>query len=151
MKAIGMNGYLELTRTVMETTRALQDGIRSIPGLDILSDPEVSVFAYGPTDKKLNIFAVADQMEERGWLMDRLQRPEALHAMVTPRHAPIVGEFIADLRDCVEYVRRHPKESAKGNAALYGMIARVPFRGLVRSEALKIMERMYGPEMKMPL
>lgn len=151
MKAIGMNGYLELTCTVMETTRALQDGIRSIPGLDILSDPEMSVFAYGPTDKKLNIFAVADQMEERGWLMDRLQRPEALHAMVAPRHAPIVGEFIADLRDCVEYVRRHPKESAKGNAALYGMIARVPFRGLVRSEALKIMERMYGPEMKMPL
>src|SRR5690606_39421989 len=104
-----------------------------------------------PTFRRQNSYDVADNVEVRCWLMDRLQRPVALHAMVVPRHAPIVGEFIADLRDCVEYVRRHPKESAKGNAALYGMIARVPFRGLVRSEARKIMERMYGPEMKMPL
>lgn len=150
MKAIGMDGYLELTRTVMETTRALQAGIRGL-GLDILGDPEMSVFAYGAGAAKVNVYAVADQMEQRGWLMDRLQRPEALHAMVTPRHAGVVDEFLADLRASVEYVRRHPWEAAKGNAALYGMIAKVPLRGLVRHEIRKMMEQMYGPEMKMPV
>ena len=151
MNAIGMDGYMELTRTVMETTRALQDGIRSIDGLDILSNPEMSVFAYGATSKKLNIFAVADQMEQRGWLMDRLQRPEALHAMVTPRHEQIVDTFISDLKESVAYVQQHPREAAKGSAAMYGMIAKVPLRGLVKNEVRKMMEQMYGPDMKMPL
>lgn len=32
LKAIGMDGYLDLARRVMETTAALQEGIRSIPG-----------------------------------------------------------------------------------------------------------------------
>ncbi len=151
MKAIGMDGYLELTRKVMETTKALQDGIRSIEGLGILSNPEMSVFAYGATDKKLNIFAVADQMEERGWLMDRLQRPEALHAMVTPLHERIVGQFIGDLTESVEYVRANRQAARSGSAAMYGMIAKVPLRGLVKNEVRKMMEQMYGPEMKMPL
>lgn len=150
MKAIGMEGYLDLTRQVMETTRKLQAGIRAIDELDILSNPEMSVFAYGAASAKLNIYAVADQMEARGWLMDRLQRPEALHAMVTPLHARIVDEFLDDLRQSVDYVRRHPREAAKGNAALYGMMAKVPLRGLVKHEVRKIMEKMYGPEMKMP-
>ena len=39
---------------------------------------------------KVNIFAVGDQMEERGWYIDRRQRPDGLHAMVTPLHRRIV-------------------------------------------------------------
>lgn len=150
LHAIGEDGYMELARDVMATTKALQDGIRSIPGLDILGRPEMSVFAYGPTSRGLNIYAVADQMEQRGWLMDRLQRPEALHAMVTPLHRRIVDEFVADLRESVAYVRKHPGEARQGTAAMYGMMAKVPLRGVVKNEVRKMMEQMYGPDMKMP-
>ena len=150
LKAIGMEGYLELARKVMETTEALQEGIRSVPELEVLSDPEMSVFAYRSTAKKANIFAIGDQMEERGWQVDRLQHPEALHAMVTPLHERIVEEFIADLKRSVERVIADPSLAKKGNAALYGMIAKVPLKGVVKKEVLKMMEQIYGPEMKMP-
>lgn len=150
LNAMGVQGYMELTRSVMETTGALQAGIRGV-GLDILSDPEMSVFAYGPGAEKLNIYAVADQMEQRGWLMDRLQRPEALHAMVTPLHQRIVDSFVNDLRESVEYVRANPQAGRSGSAATYGMIAKVPVRRLVKNEVRKMMEQMYGPDMKMPL
>ncbi len=150
IKSLGIDGYLELARRVMDTTAALQNGIRSIPELEILSNPEMSVFAYRSTSKKVNIFAVGDQMEERGWFVDRLQRPEALHAMVTPLHERIVDEFITDLKQSVERVLGDPSLAAKGNAALYGMISRVPLRGMVKKEVLKMMEQIYGPEMKMP-
>ena len=150
MKVLGMNGYLDLAQKVMQTTAALQDGIRSIPGLEILSDPEMSVFAYRSSSKKVNIYAVGDQMEEKGWQVDRLQRPAALHAMVTPLHERITGEFIADLKQSVDRVAIDPSLAAKGNAALYGMIARVPLRGLVKKEVLKMMEKMYGPDLIMP-
>ncbi|NLA11154.1 MAG: aspartate aminotransferase family protein [Firmicutes bacterium] len=150
LKALGMDGYLELARRVMETTRALQEGIRSIPELEILSNPEMSVFAYRSTAKKANIYAVGDVMEEQGWLVDRLQRPEALHAMVTPLHERIVDKFVTDLKQSVERVLADPSLAKQGNAALYGMIAKVPLRGLVKKEVLKMMEQIYGPEMKMP-
>jgi len=150
MKVLGMNGYLDLAQKVMRTTAALQDGIRSIPPLEILSDPEMSVFAYQSSSKKINIYAVGDQMEAKGWQVDRLQRPAALHAMVTPLHKRIIDEFIADLKQSVEKVRNDPSLAAKGNAALYGMIARVPLRGLVKKEVLKMMEKIYGPDMIMP-
>lgn len=150
LQAIGMDGYVELARQVMDTTVALQQGIRSVPGLDVLGNPEMSVFAYGSSSKQVNVFAVADQMEQRGWLMDRLQRPAALHAMVTPLHKRIIDEFTADLADSVDYVTRHPRAAAKGNAALYGMMTKVPVRGLVKNEVRKMMEQMYGPHMKMP-
>ena len=150
LKAIGMDGYLDLARRVMETTAALQEGIRSIPGLEIVSNPEMSVFAYRSTEKKADIFAIGDQMEERGWQVDRLQRPEALHAMVTPLHERIVDEFVADLKESVKRVIADPSLAKKGNAALYGMIAKVPLRGMVKKEVLKMMEQIYGPEMNMP-
>lgn len=150
LKTLGMDGYLELARKVMDTTASLQKGIRSIPELEILSNPEMSVFAYRSSSKKANIFAVGDQMEERGWLVDRLQRPEALHAMVTPLHRQVVDEFISNLKQSVEQVRSDPSLATKGNAALYGMIAKVPLRGMVKKEVLKMMEQIYGPEMKMP-
>ncbi len=150
IKSLGMNGYLELARKVMDTTAALQKGIRSIPELEILSNPEMSVFAYRSTSKKVNTFAVGDQMEEKGWLVDRLQRPEALHAMVTPLHGQIIDQFISDLKQSVERVLNNPSLAKKGNAALYGMIAQVPLRGMVKKEVLKMMEQIYGPEMHMP-
>ena len=76
--------------------------------------------------------------------------PAALHAMVTPLHERIIDEFIADLKQSVEKVRNDPSLAAKGNAALYGMIARVPLRGLVKKVVLKMMEKIYGPDMIMP-
>ncbi|MDD5447704.1 MAG: aspartate aminotransferase family protein [Actinomycetota bacterium] len=150
MKTLGMDGYCDVAQRTMNTTVALEKGIQSIPELKILSNPEMSVFAYGSKSRKVNIFAVGDQMEEKGWFVDRLQRPEALHAIVTLPHEHIVDEFTNDLKESVEYVRNHPSLAVKGNAALYGMIAKVPLRGMVKKEALKIMEKMYGPDMTMP-
>ncbi len=150
IKAMGINGYLELTRESMDTTRALIEGIRSIPGLEIISNPDMTVFSYTSAEKKLNIFAVADQLEDRGWHVDRLQNPDGIHAMVTPLHHRIVDQYLEDLRQAVEHVRKNPSLALKGNAAMYGMAAKVPIRGFVKKEMLKMMEKMYGPDMIIP-
>ncbi len=151
MNALGMNGYCKMAKTVMETTQKLTSGINAIDGLRILGKPVMSVFAYGSTDKRLNIFAVGDIMEDKGWHVDRLQRPEGLHAMVTPAHEAVADQYLSDLREAVEKVKADPGLSSRGNAALYGMIAHVPFRGLIRKEVGKMMEKMYGPDGEMPM
>jgi hypothetical protein len=150
LNAIGMDGYLELARTIMQTTEKLIKEIEMIDGLKVLGEPAMSVFAYASTDKDLDIYAVGDRLEEKGWLIDRLQRPDALHCMVTPRHAAIVETYLADLRDAVQCVRANPGLAVKGNAAMYGMIAHVPFRGMIKKQVLNMMIDLYGPHCKMP-
>jgi glutamate/tyrosine decarboxylase-like PLP-dependent enzyme len=150
LMATGREGYREHARATMEVTDKLQAGIAAIPGLAILGKPQASIFSYGSTDPKVDIYAVGDQMEAKGWHIDRLQRPEGLHAMVTPRHALVADRYLADLAEAVATVRADPELKRKGDAAMYGMISRVPLRGAVRAEVLKMARGMYGPENKLP-
>jgi glutamate/tyrosine decarboxylase-like PLP-dependent enzyme len=148
MMALGKEGYLENAQKAMEATEALIDGVNGIDGLRVIGTPHMTVFAYESTDPWLNIFAVGDQMEKRGWHIDRQQRPDSLHAMVTPRHVGVVDDYLEDLAASVAAVRADPSLAETGGAATYGMISSVPFRGLIKKEVLQMMLDQYGPEGK---
>ncbi len=150
MQAMGENGYLERARAIMDTTRKLIDGVNAIPELQVLGEPTMSVFAYRSIDQDVNIYAVGDQMEEKGWHIDRQQKPEALHGMVSPTHAAVTEKYLQDLRDSVAFVKAHPEMGTKGNAAMYGMVAHIPMRGMIKKNVLKLMEGMYGPDGELP-
>ena len=151
MNTIGLNGYQLMVKKVMTITEKLVNGINSIQGLKVMGKPQMSVFAYGSTSENIDIFAVGDVMEDKGWHIDRLQRPEGLHAMVTPAHEAVADQYLKDLKEAVEFVNDHPELASKGNAAMYGMIANIPFRGLIKKEVLRMMEKMYGPDCEMPM
>ena len=150
-QAMGRQGYVDLVRRTLAVAHKLRKGIRAIDGLDIMGRPKASLFGFYATDPKVNIFAVGDLMEERGWHIDRIQKPEGLHAMVTPAHEASADTYLSDLAWAVEEVRAHPQRAVRGNAAMYGMIARVPFRGMIRREVMKMMEKLYGPKCEMPM
>jgi sphinganine-1-phosphate aldolase len=101
---LGEEGYLALTDTVMKTAQELQDGVRAIPGLRILGEPVMSIMAIG--SDKLNLFEIGDEMALRGWALDRQQFPASLHVTVTPAHAQMADQFMTDLEQVVEMVRR---------------------------------------------
>ena len=65
---------------------------------------------------------------------DRLQRPDALHAMVIPGHLKVVDRYLSDLAASVDHVRVHPELAETGEAATYGMIAHLPLRKMVRRQ-----------------
>ncbi len=150
LMALGREGYIEHARTIMATTAALQAGIEAIPGLALIGRPLTSIFAFQSLDSGLDIYAVGDCLSAKGWHVDRLQRPEGLHAMITPLHARIVEEYLTDLAEAVATVRADPSLKRQGDAAMYGMISRVPLRGAVRAEVLKMARKMYGPTGELP-
>ena len=150
MMAIGEDGYIDIAKRIMDTTRRLIDGVNAIPELYVLGDPPMSVFAYASSSREVKIYAVADQMEKKGWHIDRLHRPEALHAIVMPAHENISEQYLEDLRESVDIVKKNPELATKGGAAMYGMISQVPLRGMVKSNVLKMMEDIYGPEARLP-
>ncbi len=101
MHYLGEEGYLRLARETMEATERLAAGVRAIDGLRIWGEPDMSVMAIG--SDKHNIFAIGDALASRGWHFDRQEGPPAIHLMVSPRHALVVDEFLADLRYAVEH------------------------------------------------
>ncbi|MFP2906658.1 pyridoxal phosphate-dependent decarboxylase family protein [Pyxidicoccus sp. 3LFB2] len=139
--SMGEQGYLEATRRILETAVTLKKGIRAIPELYVLGDP-LFVIAFG--SDTVDVFKVMERMSERGWSLNGLHKPAAVHLCVTLRHAqPGVAErFLEDLRAAVAQVKQHPGE--KGTMApVYGMAASVPFRGLVSDMLKKYMDLLY--------
>lgn len=135
---LGSDGYTRLARVIMDTTRALVDGINAIPGLKILGNPDMSVFAF--TSETVDIDVVADALSESGWHPDRQQKPASLHCMVTPAHETIVPQFLADLRTAVERARE--SGPAQGKAAMYGMLEKMQDRCAVRDVVLDSLDRL---------
>ncbi len=146
MMALGEEGYMHHAGEAMKSARQLAAGIASIPSLEVLGSPDAPIVSYrAKKESKLDIFAVADQLEDRSWSVDRMQNPNCIHCTVTSNHARIIDEYLEDLRSAVEHLESHPELEARGNAAMYGMMAKVPFRGMVKTSVLEIMEKMYGP------
>lgn len=142
LRAQGETGYLQLTKRAMGATKKLKDGIQKL-GLEIIGNPLSTLFAYRSTDAGLDIFIVADLMEKQGWHIDRIQKPDALHAMVTPMHEKIVARFLRDLKHAIAEARKHPELSQKGQAATYGMMAHVPFRKMVKQHVTRMFAETY--------
>ena len=146
MMAMGEDGYLDHTRRALEATDKLVKGIQSIPQLCLVAPPDATLVAWATKDRRLDLYAIADQLDDMGWTTDRQHKPPSIHCTVTSNHLDVIDDYIADLRRAVDFVLEHPEVSSRGNAAMYGMMAKIPFRGMVRQGVQKVMEQMYGPE-----
>ena len=137
---LGEEGYVELARRILDTSKALLDGIRSIPGLRVLGDPQFSIFAF--TSDVVDIYALGDAMEARGWKLDRQQRPPSLHMMITPAHEKLVDQFLADLREATLGLEKGA--TPEGSAAMYGMLGSMEARDQVEQFILQFMDSLDG-------
>lgn len=139
--ATGADGYRQATKEILETAATIREGIRAIPGLRVLGDP-LWVIAFGSDD--FDIFRVLDEMGKRGWHLNGLHRPAALHIAVTRRHCqPGVAErFLDDLAGSVAAVEANP-EAEGGMAPVYGMAATLPLRGVVGELLRRYIDLLY--------
>ena len=116
MTHLGVEGYMRLGQRVLTATKALMEGVNSIEGLRVTTDPDMSLFEFGKdpeTHRNLSIEAVGDEMDDRGWNLDR--QHVGLHIMTSPGHDKIVDAFAADLEQAVA---NHGE--ARGEEHLYG-------------------------------
>ncbi|HEX9042308.1 MAG TPA: aminotransferase class V-fold PLP-dependent enzyme [Trebonia sp.] len=123
--SIGESGYLEAARRILATGASIRDGVAAIPGLRVLGDPLwVTAFA---ADDGIDVYQVMENMGRRGWSLNGLQRPAAVHIAVTLRHTlpGVADRFLTDLAKSVQEVRSNPGVST-GMAPVYGMAAALP-------------------------
>ena len=98
---LGVEGYTEIMRDLMHTTAKVRDGIAAIDGLEIIGDPIGPVLSF--RSDTIDLDAVADAMDDRDWNLNRNTEPRGLHLMLSPAHAAVADELLADLRDAVDH------------------------------------------------
>ncbi len=106
LQFLGEDGYQRLSQESFDARQRLVEGVRTIPGLDVLSEPEVTLAAItssgdGP---KVDVFALGDELFRRGWHLDRQGPPDSLHATCMPVHLPVIDEFLTTVREAVAVV-----------------------------------------------
>ncbi|XP_073048966.1 sphingosine-1-phosphate lyase [Primulina eburnea] len=138
MMSLGLEGYLENTRKIMETSKKIERGVREIHGLFVVGKPDMTIVAFG--SDILDIFEVNDIMSSKGWHLNALQRPNSVHICVTLQHVHVVEELLKDLKDSVQTVKANPGPLDGGLAPIYGAAGKMPDRAMVKDLLVDFMD-----------
>jgi len=103
----GHDGYREIAKKTMETTKKLIRGIEEIPDLKVMAKPEMVMFAV--TSDTVDVFHVIDEMKERGWYiqpqLEFQNSPKNFHISVNISSVNLVDDLLSALRDSVDAAR----------------------------------------------
>ncbi len=142
-KSLGEAGYLNLARQLMEGIQKLRTLIEALPEIEIIGSPCMTAMAYRTKNGKPDLFTLAEEMERRGWSLDRQHLPDSIHLTLMPQHLPYLDDYASDLKDSLQLISEKPEKLSE-SAAFYGMAARIPFRNLVKREVLRVLENIYA-------
>jgi sphinganine-1-phosphate aldolase len=92
---------------------------------------------------KVDIYDIADGMSAKGWHLNALQEPPAIHVAVTIPIVAAVDDLLKDLEDVVEAVRGNPTDKKGDAAALYGVAGALPDKSIVRELATGFLDTLY--------
>jgi sphinganine-1-phosphate aldolase len=116
---VGEDGYLRLTAAARSACEELAVAIGMIGGLELIAQPDATLFAVRSTATDVDVFAVADALWRRGWYVDRQGPPASLHFTVNAIHQGRIAEFVVDLRAAVDEVRA---AASAGDQGAYGTV-----------------------------
>jgi glutamate/tyrosine decarboxylase-like PLP-dependent enzyme len=144
MMSLGEAGYLDAAGRILKSAAQLKDAIRRIPELSLIGDP---LFDVSFRSHSIDVYRLLEALSHRGWSLNGLHLPPALHFCVTLRHTQpgVIDRLIADLQACVKEVAANPAADAGGLAPIYGMAASLPDdeRGVVDDLLRAYMDQWY--------
>ena len=109
MRHLGVDGYKALTATALDAADRLRAAIDGIDGIRVLGDGTFHLVAMaGDADSAggpVDVFALGDALQKRGWFHDRQTPPDSLHSTVSNGNAAVLDDYIRALRDSVDEVR----------------------------------------------
>jgi glutamate/tyrosine decarboxylase-like PLP-dependent enzyme len=111
---LGVEGYREKARIVCDTRAKLQGAIAGMDGMCIHGEPQLGLFAYGST--RWDPFAIWGRMLRRGWFSGLTTEPRGIHQMLSPAHAHVADDYLADLAACIAEVAASGETAADTKA-----------------------------------
>ncbi|MBW2231450.1 MAG: aspartate aminotransferase family protein [Deltaproteobacteria bacterium] len=95
MNYLGVEGYREKARLVCDTRAKLMAAIDSMPGLCTYGKPQLGLFIWGAED--IDPFKIYGRLLARGWFSGLVTEPRGVHLMLSPAHAEVADQYIADV------------------------------------------------------
>jgi sphinganine-1-phosphate aldolase len=152
----GESGYVSACHAIVGAAKEIEAQIRENDvlkaSLAIMGEPFVSVVAFTSIDDDIYLYDVADAMTAKGWHLNALQSPPAIHVAVTLPVSRAVDKLISDLIDVIEAEKekssiRAPADKAKTKkgdaAALYGVAGSLPDKSIVVKLAEGFLDTLY--------
>ncbi len=101
LRYLGLEGYTEIQRGLAATTGKVRAALDATPGVEVVGDPIGPVLAV--RSDELDLYAVGDVMDDRGWNLNRNTEPPGLHLMLSPAHDGVVDQLLADFADAIAH------------------------------------------------
>lgn len=144
MTKMGRQGYLEQCKAIVSCRIKIQRGIeQDIPELYVVGEPAATVVAFS-AHAPVGIFGVMDEMKKRGWDLNPLQYPSALHVACTRLTVAVADDLLRDLKESVALVKANPGGYTEGSQAMYGFAAAVPDTTIVDEVAQGFCDALYA-------
>jgi sphinganine-1-phosphate aldolase len=152
----GENGYVDACHKIVGGMKKIEAAIRERPelasDLKVIGRPLVSVVSF--LSSTIDIYDIADGMSAKGWHLNALQNPPAIHVAVTLPIVAVVDKLIEDLVEVTEDVKdkerrriaegKGAKGAVKGDAAaLYGVAGSLPNKSVVVDLAKGFLDTLY--------
>jgi glutamate/tyrosine decarboxylase-like PLP-dependent enzyme len=101
MRHLGVAGFTEIVRDLLATSDRLRDGVASHDGIAVNGDPVGTILSWRSERDDLDLYALGDALERRGWFFNRLSgtgggKP-GLQVMVSPAHAAVLDDLLGDV------------------------------------------------------
>ena len=140
----GIEGYVSFSKTQLETTQKLVNGINAIEELEVLGNPDATILSF--TSEKINIYDLYDVMNHKGWFLQFQMTsdycPANLHMNITMAHGPKVENFLAELKEGVKEVTKKGVLKKLGTQAT--VKAAVALASNLSPENFKKLEKLLG-------
>jgi sphinganine-1-phosphate aldolase len=101
LRSLGVDGYTEIQRDLAATTAKVRAAVDALDDVAIVGDPIGPVLAF--ESSTIDLAAVGDVLDDRGWNLNRNTSPPGLHVMLSPAHGAVVDRLLADLADAVAH------------------------------------------------
>lgn len=95
MNFLGVEGYRAKHALVTQARETIAAGVEAL-GFEVLGRPQLGILAFTRSD--VDCVALWGKLRERGWFTGVTTEPKSLHLMLSPVHAGVAGEYLADVK-----------------------------------------------------
>ncbi|KAJ6127274.1 hypothetical protein N7523_002886 [Penicillium sp. IBT 18751x] len=157
LMSVGETGYINSCTEIINAARKFDSAVRGHPlislHMEVVGNPMVSVVAFRSKNGAIDTYDIADDLSAKGWHLNALQSPAALHCAFTLPTAKAVDQLITDVVEVIEKeLAKAEERRQQGKAyilkrgdtsALYGVAGSIPDKSIVSRLAEGFLDTLY--------
>ncbi|KAL4936778.1 hypothetical protein BDV06DRAFT_204287 [Aspergillus oleicola] len=157
LMSVGESGYIKSCLDIVNAAKKFEASINEhallSANLRIVGQPMVSVIAFDSKNPAVDIYDIADDLSSKGWHLNALQSPPAMHVAFTIPTAAAVDTLTTDLIAVVEKELEKAEERRRqgksyivkrgDTSALYGVAGSMPDKSIVSRLAEGFLDTLY--------